>query len=235
MTQLQDHARARYATAGSANFSIMLAVLAVVVILSKIGASKGVVIGPIIGDFSIITDGGFFLFPLAYIIGDVISEVYGFKAARLGIIVTFVLSVFASLAYAVIIALPGFDDDFGLAKQEALELALGPVPLIVLASLLGFVVGQTLNSLVLVRMKSRFGERSMVARLIASTGVGEFADTLIFCAIAASVIGITDFPTFLNYLFFGFVYKTLVEVLLLPVTTAAIRWVKRREPSYAAA
>ena len=235
MTQLQDHARARYATAGSANFSIMLAVLAVVVILSNIGASKGVVIGPIIGDFSIITDGGFFLFPLAYIIGDVISEVYGFKAARLGIIVTFVLSVFASLAYAVIIALPGFDDDFGLAQPEALELALGPVRLIVLASLLGFGVGPTLNSLVLVRMKSRFGERSMVARLIASTGVGEFADTLIFCAIAASVIGITDFPTFLNYLFFGFVYKTLVEVLLLPVTTAAIRWVKRREPSYAAA
>ncbi len=232
MTQLQEHARARYATIGSANFSIMLAVLAVVVLLSNIGASKGVVIGPIVGDFSIITDGGFFLFPLAYILGDVISEVYGFKAARLGIIVTFVLSAFASLAYGIIIALPGFDDEFGLAKQEALELALGPVPLIVLASLLGFLVGQTLNALVLVRMKERFGERSLIARLLASTGVGEFADTLIFCAIAASVIGITDFPTFLNYLFFGFVYKTLVEVLLLPVTTTAIRWVKRREPSY---
>lgn len=234
MTQLQEHARARYATIGSPRYSIMLAVLAVVVLLSNIGASKGVVIGPIVGDFSIVTDGGFFLFPLAYILGDVISEVYGFKAARLGIIVTFLLSAFASLAYAVIIALPGFTDDFGIAKQEALELVLGPVPLIVLASLLGFLVGQTLNSWVLVRMKSRLGERSVVARLLASTGVGEFADTLIFCAIAASVIGISDFPTFLNYLFFGFVYKTLVEVILLPVTTAAIRWVKHREPSYAA-
>ena len=116
-----------------------------------------------------------------------------------------------------------------------LAMALAAMALaLVLASLLGFLVGQTLNSWVLVRMKSRFGERSVVSRLLASTGVGEFADTLIFCAIAASVIGITDFPTFLNYLFFGFVYKTLVEVLLLPVTTSAIRWVKRREPSYAA-
>ena len=84
----------------------------------------------------IITDGGFFLFPLAYILGDVISEVYGFKVARNAIIITFALSMFASLCYWVIIALPGFDDEFGTSKQAALEGALGPVPQIVLASLL---------------------------------------------------------------------------------------------------
>ncbi len=228
MTQLQERARAKFAKSGSTYFAIMLAVLAVVVILSNIGASKGVLFGPII------TDGGFFLFPLAYILGDVISEVYGFKAARLAIIVTFALSAFASLCYVIIIALPGFDDDFGASKQAALEGALGPVPLIVLASLLAFLVGQTLNSWVLVRMKARFGERRLWARLIGSTGVGEFADTLIFCAIAASVIGITSFGGFLNYLVFGFLYKTLVEVLLLPATSLVIRWVKKREPSYAA-
>jgi queuosine precursor transporter len=161
--------------------------------------------------------------------------VYGFKVARKAILTTFALSVFASLCYWVIIALPGFNDDFGIAKQEALELALGPVPLIVLASLLGFLVGQTLNSWVLVKMKERFGERRLWARLMGSTGVGEFADTLIFCSIAASVIGITDFPTFVNYVVVGFVYKTLVEFLFVPLTTAAIGWVKKREPSYGAA
>ncbi|MCG2622818.1 queuosine precursor transporter [Arthrobacter sp. I2-34] len=226
MTQLQTAHRARFASIGSPYFGIMLAIMAVVLILSNIGASKGVLIGPVV------TDGGFFLFPLAYILGDVISEVYGFKVARKAIVTTFALSVFASLCYWVVIALPGFDDDYGLAKQAALENALGPVPLIVLASLLGFLAGQTINSWVLVKMKQRFGEPKLWARLMGSSGVGEFADTLIFCSIAASVIGITDFGMFANYVVVGFVYKTLVEFLFVPVTTAVIRWVKRREPSY---
>ncbi|EMY33181.1 hypothetical protein D477_016315 [Arthrobacter crystallopoietes BAB-32] len=219
-------ARARFASIGSPYFGIMLAAMAVVLILSNIGASKGVVLGPIV------TDGGFFLFPLAYILGDVVSEVYGFRVARRAIFTTFALSAFASLCYWIIIMLPGFDDEFGASKQAALEGALGPVPLIVLASLLGFLVGQTLNSWVLVRMKERFGERRLWARLMSSTGVGEFADTLIFCSIAASVIGITDVGTFLNYVVAGFVYKTLVEFLFVPITTAVIGLVKKREPSY---
>ena len=176
----------KFASIGSPYFGIMLAVMAVVLILSNIGASKGVAIGPVI------TDGGFFLFPLAYILGDVISEVYGFKVARKAIITSFALSVFASLCYWVIIALPGFDDDYGAAKQAALEGALGPVPQIVLASLLAFLAGQTINSWILVKMKARTGERSLWARIMGSSVAGEFVDTLIFCSIAASVIGITD-------------------------------------------
>jgi queuosine precursor transporter len=226
MTQLQTAHHARFASIGSPYFGLMLALMAVVLILSNIGASKGVLIGPVVAD------GGFFLFPLAYILGDVISEVYGFKVARRAIVTTFALSVFASLCYWVIIALPGFDDEYGLAKQAALENALGPVPLIVLASLLGFLAGQTINSWVLVRMKRRFGEPRLWARLMGSSGVGEFADTLIFCSIAASVIGITDFGMFANYVLVGFVYKTLVEFIFVPVTTAVIGWVKRREPTY---
>ncbi|MGF9663928.1 queuosine precursor transporter [Arthrobacter crystallopoietes] len=226
--QKSAHPRARFASIGSPYFGIMLATMAVVLILSNIGAAKGVVIGPIV------TDGGFFLFPLAYILGDVVSEVYGFRVARRAIVTTFALSVFASLCYWIIIVLPGFDDEFGASKQAALEGALGPVPLIVLASLLGFLVGQTLNSWVLVRMKERFGERRLWARLMGSTGVGEFADTLIFCSIAASVIGIGDFGTFVNYVVAGFIYKTLVEFLFVPITTAVIGAVKRREPSYGA-
>ena len=218
--------QAKFASIGSPYFGIMLASMAVVLILSNIGASKGVAIGPII------TDGGFFLFPLAYILGDVISEVYGFKVARKAIFTTFALSVFASLCYWVIIALPGFDDEFGTSKQAALEGALGPVPQIVLASLLAFLAGQTINSWVLVKMKARSGEKSLWVRLMGSSGAGEFVDTLIFCSIAASVIGITDFGTFVNYVVVGFVYKTLVEFIFVPVTSLVIGWVKKREPSY---
>lgn len=218
----------KFASIGSPYFGILLAVMAVVLILSNIGASKGVAIGPVI------TDGGFFLFPLAYILGDVISEVYGFKMARKAIFTTFALSVFASLCYWVIIALPGFDDDYGMSKQAALEAALGPVPQIVVASMLAFLAGQTINSWILVKMKARTGEKSLWARLMGSSGVGEFVDTLIFCSIAASVIGITDFGTFVNYVVVGFVYKTLVEYLFVPVTSLVIGWIKKREPSYGA-
>ncbi|WFR84505.1 queuosine precursor transporter [Arthrobacter sp. Y-9] len=220
--------KASYASIGSPFFGILLAIMAVIVILSNIGASKGVVIGPIV------TDGGFFLFPLAYVLGDVISEVYGFKVARKAIITTFAISVFASLSYWVIIALPGFDDDYGRAKQAALEGALGPVPQIVLASLVAFLAGQTINSWILVKMKARTGEKTLWARLMGSSGVGEFVDTLIFCSIAAPVIGIADAPTFINYVLVGFLYKTLVEYALVPVTALVIRAIKRREPSYGA-
>ncbi|MEV4952905.1 queuosine precursor transporter [Paenarthrobacter nitroguajacolicus] len=219
----------RFASIGSPYFGIMLAIMAVVLILSNIGASKGVVIGPII------TDGGFFLFPIAYILGDVMSEVYGFKVARKAIITSFALSVFASLCYWIIIVLPGFSDEYGTAKQAAIEGALGPVPLIVLGSLLAFLAGQTINSWILVKMKARTGEKSLWARLMGSSVVGEFVDTLIFCTIAASVIGITDFGSFLNYVLVGFVYKTAVEFLFVPVTVLVVGWIKKREPSYGVA
>ncbi|MGO2052856.1 hypothetical protein CIK76_08855 [Glutamicibacter sp. BW80] len=217
--------KAIFAAAGSPYFSAVLALMGAVVILSNIGASKGVAIGPFI------TDGGFFLFPLAYIMGDVISEVYGLKAARRSILITFALAFFAVLAFWIMIQLPSAEFYDG---QEALERTLGPIWQIVVASGLGFLVGQLANSWVLVRMKQRFGERGLVGRLIGSSGVGEFLDTLIFCAIAAPVIGITDMPNFINYVVVGFVYKTAVEILFVPITSLVIRWFKKREPSYAA-
>jgi len=90
----------QYAAVGSRYFGILLAIMGTIVILSGIGAVKGVQFGPII------TDGGFFLFPFAYILGDVISEVYGFKMARKAVFTCFGLSIFASLCYWVIIMLP---------------------------------------------------------------------------------------------------------------------------------
>ncbi|MCB4209039.1 queuosine precursor transporter [Arthrobacter sp. UM1] len=213
----------RFARVGSARYAVVVALMAVVLILSNIGASKGVEFGPII------TDGGFFLFPLAYILGDVVSEVYGFKASRTAIYTSFGLSVFASLCYWVIIALPSASFYEG---QEALAATLGPVPQIVVASLLGFLTGQTVNAWIMTAMKKRQGERRLWMRLMGSTGVGELLDTLVFCVIAASVIGITTFAEFMNYFLVGFLYKTLVEYLFVPVTTLVIGWFKRAEPTY---
>ena len=97
------------------------------------------------------------------------------------------------------------------------------------ASLAGYVVGQLLNAWVLQKMKERFGTDRLWARLIGSTVVGEFADTLLFCSIAAGVIGVDSAGAFINFVIVGFVWKTLMEVVLLPITYPTIAAVKRAE------
>lgn len=224
-----------YADRGASHYDILLALMGAVVILSGIGASKGVLLGTIPGiRFDIITDGGFFLFPLAYILGDVITELYGVRAARRAILTSFALNILAVISYQVIIWLPGFHDAYATAKQSALETALGPVWLIVLASVCGFLAGQSINSLVMSRMKARTGERGLIGRLFSSSGLGELADTIIFCSIASAAIGITTLRQWAEYTLLGFVYKVAVQYLAIPVTAAVIRHLKRTDPTYQA-
>lgn len=222
-----------YADRGNSHFDLLLAAMITVVILSGIGGAKGVTFGLLPGTgFEIITDGGFFLFPLAYILGDVITELYGFRAARRAILASFAASIAASLAYWVIIILPPFPDEYGLAKQAAIELALGPVWMIVLAGLAGFLAGQSLNSFLVTRMKGRMGERGLIGRLFTASGMGELVDTIIFCTIAAPAIGISSLQQWAEYTVLGFVYKVAVQYAAIPVTAAFIRWLKRTDASY---
>lgn len=234
--QLQHSGRpagAVYADRGTSHFDILLAAMVTVVVLSGIGAAKGVSFGTFPGTgFEIITDGGFFLFPLAYVLGDIITELYGPRSARRAILTSFAVSILASISYQVIIALPPFPDDYGLAKQEALELALGPVWIVVLAGLAGFLAGQSLNSFVVSRMKHRMGEKGLVSRLFTSSGLGELVDTIIFCSIASVAIGITSLEQWAEYTILGFVYKVAVQYAMIPVTAAVIRRLKRNDPSY---
>ena len=118
----------------------------------------------------------------------------------------------------------------GWDNQSAYEAILGFVPRIVFASVCGFLVGQLLNSYVLVKIKARTNEGSLWLRLIGSTVVGELADTLVFCTIA--FYGIITGAEFANYVIVGYFYKTLLEVVLLPITYPVIAYIKRREPTY---
>jgi uncharacterized integral membrane protein (TIGR00697 family) len=83
---------------------------------------------------------------------------------------------------------------------------------------------------VLVKIKERTNEKHLWARLVGSTVVGEFADTLVFCTIA--FYGIITGADFINYVIVGYLYKTMLEVILLPVTYRVIKFVKQNEPSY---
>ncbi|MCT2989618.1 VUT family protein [Propionibacterium freudenreichii] len=218
--------RPAYAQMGSSISPFMLAIMCVVIVLSGIGASKGVQFGPII------TDGAFFIFPFSYILGDAITEIYGPVAARRAIIMGFIVNAVSAGIYWIIIVLPGLGDDYSNAKQSALELALGPVWQVVLAGMVGFAGGQSVNSLIMWIGKKRHQEKGLYARLASSTGLGELIDTILFCTIAAPVIGLTTLGQWANYTVVGFVYKVALQYLLMPVTARVIRVIKAHEPTY---
>lgn len=203
-------------------YPVISAVFVALLVISNVGAVKLISAGPLI------LDGGAFLFPLVYIAGDVLSEVYGFKAARKTIYIGFGMAILSALTFWLIQMSPSAD---GWENQGAFEAILGFVPRIVLASVCGFLVGQLLNAYVLVKIKARTNEGSLWLRLIGSTVVGEFADTIVFCTIA--FYGILTGGDFLNYVIVGYFYKTLLEVLLLPITYRVIAHVKANEPTYA--
>ncbi|HYO44586.1 MAG TPA: queuosine precursor transporter [Candidatus Limnocylindrales bacterium] len=214
-------ARATYAVRDASLYPVLVGTFVGLLVISNVAAVKLIAVGPLI------TDGGAFLFPLVYIVGDVMSEVYGWRAARTAIFTGFSMSVLAAVTFFVVQLAPSAAS---WENQEAFEAILGFVPRIVLASMLGFLVGQLLNAYVLVRLKERTNERHLWVRLIGSTVVGEFADTLVFCTVA--FYGVITGAEFWNYVIVGYGYKTLLEIVLLPVTYRVIGYIKRREPSY---
>ncbi|AEV72072.1 conserved hypothetical integral membrane protein [Mycolicibacterium rhodesiae NBB3] len=218
-----------FATTGSAYYPTLVAIFTGLVLISNVSATKGIAFGPIIGDWSLITDGGFVVFPMTYVIGDVLSEVYGFKATRRAIYIAFVMEVIAAFTFWLTAYLPAADF---YTNQAAFEAVVKPFTQLIIAGLAGFIVGQTLNAWVVVQIKARTKEKHLWARLIGSTIVGEFADTLVFCSIAAGAIGISTWRDFVTYVALGWIYKTLVEIVVLPVTYRVIAFIKRREPTY---
>lgn len=205
----------------TSNYVVVVAIFCSALLIANIGAVKLVSLGPII------TDGGAILFPVTYILGDVLTEIFGFRAARRAILTAMGLQVTAALVFGFVVLLPAAP---GWDLQAAYSSVVGFVPRIVLASVTAFLIGETLNAYVLVRIKERTKERHLWARLIGSTVVGELADTVTFCTIA--FYGVITGTEFLNYVVTGYVYKTLVEVVMLPVTYRVIAWLKRNEPDY---
>ncbi|NLI04416.1 MAG: queuosine precursor transporter [Actinomycetaceae bacterium] len=199
-------------------FDVVMVLFVSFLLLSNIGATKLVGLG------DLIVDGGAILFPLTYILGDVLAEVYGFTSARRAIFMGFIISALASLVFWAVAALPPAAE---YTNQAAFEAVLGVVPRFFIASLAGYIVGQLLNAWVLTRIKDRWGDRHLWARLIGSSIVGEAADTTIFCVTAW--VGVVSWGTIVNLTVVGFLWKVAVEIVLLPVTYAVIGVVKKHE------
>ncbi len=239
-TQVTEHATsdetggvAQYATPGAraaaagARYATISATFVGILLISNVVAVKPIAFGAItLGGFSLpmVFDGGVFLFPLAYVLGDVLAEVYGLKASRRAIFTAFGLALVASLTIFVVQISPPAS---GWENQEAFAAVLGFVPRIVAASLIAFLIGQLMNAWVLDRMRRRTSGRFLRTRLIASTLVGQFFDTLIFCTIAFA--GVITGIDFVMYIVLGYVVKVLAEVVLLPITTRVIKRIRAAE------
>lgn len=197
---------------------LILAAFVTVLIVSNIASTKILVLGPLT------FDGGTLLFPLAYIFGDVLTEVYGYKASRRVIWAGFAGLVLTAVTLAVVDALPPAAD---WPLQDAYHALLGQAPRIVAGSLVAYWAGEFTNSFILARLKVATGGRWLWARTLGSTLAGEAVDTVVFLLVA--FLGVLP-NALLGALFVSnYVFKVGVEAAFTPVTYQVVNFLKRAE------
>jgi queuosine precursor transporter len=207
-------------------FDFVMAAFVTILLLSNVlGAGKRAVIDlPGIGLWPF--GAGILFFPVSYVIGDVLTEVYGYARARRCIWTGFAAMLFMVVMSWVVVALP---PDQGWTGQAAYESVFGQVPRIVLASICAFWAGEFANSLVLSKMKLWTRGKHLWTRTIGSTIVGQGVDSLIFYPLA--FYGAPDWPVeaMLMVMVSQFILKVSWEALLTPVTYGVVGFLKRRE------
>jgi len=202
---------------------VMAAFVTILLLSNLIGAGKVAQVRlPLIGDWPF--GAGILFFPVSYVIGDVLTEVYGYARARRVVWAGFAALVFMAFMSWVVVKLPPAPDWTGQAAYDAV---FGATPRIVLASMLAFWAGEFANSFVLARMKLWTGGRHLWSRTIGSTAVGQGVDSLIFYPVA--FYGIWSNELLVTVLATQYALKVGWEALLTPVTYKAVGWLKRRE------
>lgn len=171
---------------------------------------------------------GNLFFPVSYIFGDILTEVYGYAKARKVIWAGFGAMLFASLMSWLVISLPANPaEPYNATLQPALEIVFGSTFRIVVASVMAFWVGDFVNSYVLAKMKVWTEGRHLWSRTIGSTIVGQGVDSLLFYPLA--FYGIWDTATLWSVVFFNWMFKISVEVVMTPLTYLVVAKLKRAE------
>ncbi|MBQ0044935.1 MAG: queuosine precursor transporter [Bacteroidales bacterium] len=180
-----------------------------------------------VGNLPLQLTGGVLIFPISYIINDCLTEVYGYRKAQTVIWIGFAMCLFMAVASGLVTMLPKplYPDSF--AAQESFDLLFSLVPRVMVASLIAFLVGSTLNAWVMSKMKVATKGKGFGVRAILSSVVGELADSVIFFPIALG--GQLPFKGLIGIIFTQVVVKTLFEVVILPLTTIVVRKLKAFE------
>lgn len=199
-------------------FDIILGFFVAVVLISNVASAKILKLGP----FTF--DGGTILFPVAYIFGDVLTEVYGYRRSRRVIWTGFGTAILMSVVFIVVGKLPPAD---GWNNQAAYDTILGLTPRIVIASLIAYLSGEFSNSFVLAKMKIATRGRWLWTRTIGSTIVGEGMDSILFVMVAFA--GVLPGHVLWGVIVSNYIFKVGFEVIATPVTYRVVGFLKRRE------
>ncbi len=209
----------------------IMALFVTVLIVSNIASSAKIVDWGIrLFGVPLAFDAGTLLFPISYIFGDILTEVYGYRASRRVIWTGFACLALSALVFSIVRLLPGEASWQEYAGDAAYMAILGGMSSggIVLASLAGYWSGEFSNSFVLAKMKLLTRGRWLWTRTIGSTLVGEGVDTVVF-VIVASLFGVFPWELFLTLTLTNYIFKVGVEVLMTPITYWIVNTLKYLE------
>ena len=212
-------------------FDLIMAVFVTVLVVSNIASSAKIVDwGFSLFGVPMAFDAGTILFPISYIFGDILTEVYGYKQSRRVIWAGFTCLALSAFIFWIVRMMPGEATWQGYAGDEAYNAILGGMSAggIVLASLAGYWTGEFTNSFIMAKMKILTQGRWLWLRTIGSTLFGELVDTVMF-VVVASAFGVFPWSLFLTLTETNYLFKCGVEALMTPVTYLVVGALKRAE------
>lgn len=212
-------------------FDRIMALFVMVLIVSNITSSAKIIdLGFSIFSIPLAFDAGTLLFPISYIFGDILTEVYGYKRSRRVIWTGFAALALSALVFWGVQNLPGEATWQEYAGDDAYSAILGGMSSggIVLASLVAYWLGEFSNSIILAKMKVLTHGRWLWSRTIGSTLVGQLIDSVVFIAIA-TIFGVFPWSLFVTLSLTIYLFKTATEVLFTPLTYAIVKFLKRVE------
>lgn len=212
-------------------FDLVMALFVTVLIVSNIASSAKIVDwGISIFFLPLAFDAGTILFPISYIFGDVLTEVYGFRRSRRVIWTGFGCLALTAVVLWLVRLMPGDSIWQVQTGQAAYDAILGGLTSggIVLASLLAYLAGEFMNSVVLARLKVATGGKWLWLRTITSTLVGEGVDSIIFVGVSC-LTGVFPWSLFWTLVVTNYIFKTLVEVIMTPLTYLVVNKLKKAE------
>ncbi len=212
-------------------FDLVMALFVTVLIVSNIASSAKIVDwGVSIINLPLAFDAGTILFPISYVFGDVLTEVYGFKKSRRVIWTGFACLALTAGVLWLVRVMPGEATWQAQTGQAAFNAVLGGITTggIVLASLAAYLAGEFINSIILAKMKVATGGKWLWARTISSTLVGQALDSIVFILIA-SLTGVFPWSLFWTLVVTNYLFKTSIEVVMTPATYWVVNKLKKLE------
>ena len=210
-------------------YDAITALFVTTLLVSNILSSAKIIdLGAAIGSLPLIFDAGTLIFPISYIFGDILTEVYGYQRSRR--VIWFGFAASALLGFFVWVAgvLPGEAEWEVYAGQGAFDAILGGVSGLIIASLMAYWMGEFSNSYILAKMKIATAGRWLWARTIGSTLVGQVVDTVSFFIIATA-LGVFPPEIMLSLIITNYLLKVGLEVILTPITLQVVNWLKVAE------